>query len=66
MNVEMYIGVPGEPISSSRRRPRAIAALATAQHGLVARRQLLEMGFGPEAVKSMKRAGWLHGVHRGV
>jgi hypothetical protein len=40
--------------------------MASAQHGLVARRQLLAMGFGPEAIKSMKRAGWLHVVHRGV
>ena len=62
----MRVGVPTEPISSPRHRQRAIAALATAQHGLVARRQLLQMGFGPEAVKSMKRAGWLHVVHRGV
>src|SRR4051794_6102880 len=66
MKIEMRIGVPREPISSPRQRQRAIAALATAQHGLVARRQLLAMGFGPEAVKSMKRAGWLHVVHRGV
>jgi hypothetical protein len=45
---------------------RAIAELAERQHGVVARRQLVEIGFSPEAVKRRLRSGALHQLHRGV
>jgi len=47
-------------------RERQVLALADRQHGVVARRQLEEVGFGAEAIKSRLRGGRLHAVHRGV
>lgn len=47
-------------------RERRIAALADRQHGVVARRQLTELGLGSEAIKKRIRTGRLHGIHRGV
>lgn len=50
-----------------RSRPGgAVWALATSQHGVVARRQLLELGLSPKAVKHRIARGRLHLVHRGV
>ena len=51
-----------------RRRPgdREIAALATRQHGVVARRQLVAAAFGPSAIDSRIARGYLLPVHRGV
>lgn len=43
-----------------------IAELADTQHGVVARRQLLALGIGPEAIKVRLRAGRLHRIHAGV
>jgi very-short-patch-repair endonuclease len=43
----------------------AIAAIASAQHGVVARRQLLTLGLTHEAV-ARRRGTRLHVVHRGV
>jgi very-short-patch-repair endonuclease len=40
--------------------------LATAQHGVLSRRQLLELGWHAEAIKHRVRKGRLHTVHRGV
>jgi very-short-patch-repair endonuclease len=40
--------------------------LAARQHGVVARRQLLSLGFGEEAIKLRLGAGRLHMVHREV
>ena len=45
---------------------RRIADLARRQHGVVARRQLLTLEIGLEAVDHRLRAGKLHLVHRGV
>lgn len=45
---------------------RAIAQHAGRQHGVVTRRQLLELGLGPGAVDHRIRKAWLHVVHRGV
>jgi len=45
---------------------RRIADLADRQHGVVARRQLLEMGIGRDATKGRLAAGRLHRVHAGV
>ncbi|HEX5712888.1 MAG TPA: type IV toxin-antitoxin system AbiEi family antitoxin domain-containing protein [Solirubrobacterales bacterium] len=44
----------------------AIAGLAVRQHGVVARRQLLAMGVGEEAIDWRLRHGRLHALHRGV
>lgn len=43
-----------------------IAELATRQHGVVARRQLLALGIGAGAIARRLDAGWFHPLHRGV
>jgi hypothetical protein len=52
--------------SSARERDRAMARLAERQHGVVARRQLLELGFGRRAVTGRLQRGQLHEVFLGV
>jgi very-short-patch-repair endonuclease len=47
-------------------RDRALATLAGCQHGVVARRQLLDLGFTPRMVERRIESGRLHPVHRGV
>jgi hypothetical protein len=47
-------------------RERGLAELATRQHGVAARWQLAEMGFGEEAIGMMIAAGRLAALHRGV
>jgi hypothetical protein len=44
----------------------ALAALAARQHGVVAYRQLLELGFGRRAIQSRVARGRLHRVHLAV
>lgn len=44
----------------------AVAALAEKQYGVVTRKQLLEIGLSPAAIKRRLTGGWLHPVHRGV
>lgn len=44
----------------------AIATLATRQHGVVARRQLLELGLSAGGIERRVRLGRLHRLHRGV
>lgn len=51
---------------SSRRRSRSAWALARRQHSVVAHRQLLALGFSPQAVRHRLANGRLHRVHRGV
>jgi hypothetical protein len=53
-------------ISSSHRREHALAARATRNHGVVARRELLEIGFSSDQIERMRRSRRLHAVHRGV
>jgi very-short-patch-repair endonuclease len=43
-----------------------LGRLATAQHGVVARQQLLALGFSDGSVKRRVRGGRLHLLHRGV
>ena len=50
----------------ARRRDHDLAALASSQHGVVARRELLEMGFSRDQITQMRAARQLHDVHRGV
>ena len=45
---------------------RAIALLATHQHGIVERRQLIALGLSPAAIDHRVRAGRLIVLHRGV
>ena len=45
---------------------RAIADVAGRQHGVVARRQLLELGLSAEGVDVRRENGRLHVLHRGV
>jgi hypothetical protein len=44
----------------------ALAELATKQHGVVATRQLADLGYGRNAVAKAASVGRLHRVHRGV
>jgi very-short-patch-repair endonuclease len=43
-----------------------IAQLASQQHGVVAREQLLEAGVSGSSIKRMLASGWLRTCHRGV
>jgi hypothetical protein len=43
-----------------------IGEIAAKQHGVVARRQLVEAGLEPRAISRLLAAGWLHPLHRGV
>jgi len=62
----MQIGGDNRPQSSSQSRQRDLAAIAGAQHGVVARRQLLELGFSRDQIKRLRASQRLHVVHRGV
>jgi Transcriptional regulator, AbiEi antitoxin len=53
----------GQPPS---RRDAELARLAAEQHGVVALRQLPELGLSSSAVRSRVASGRLHRVHRGV
>jgi very-short-patch-repair endonuclease len=44
----------------------AIAAIAARQHGIVSRRQLLEVGLGESAITRRVEVGRLYRIHRGV
>jgi predicted transcriptional regulator of viral defense system len=43
-----------------------LAALASAQHGVVGSRQLLALGLSAQSIKRRVRRGRLHPIHRGV
>jgi hypothetical protein len=49
-----------------RRADEAIAMIAAAQHGVLSRAQLLDLGVGPDAIKHRVALGRLHRMHRGV
>ena len=50
---------------SSRALARGVSTLAEAQHGVVARFQLLELGLGPGSIRVQLDRAQLHPVHRG-
>ncbi len=52
--------------SGGARREQALAQLATRQHGVVGRRQLLALGFREEAIKLRLAAGRLSALHQEV
>ncbi len=56
----------GRRLSESAARERRLAELAGRQYGVVARWQLLELGFGDEAIRLRLHAGRLHPLHREV
>ena len=65
----LSLGVHMTPKAQTRptgRRERELSRLATRQRGVVARRQLLALGFGEEAIKLRLGAERLHAQHRGV
>ena len=49
-----------------RKIDKEVAAIAAAQHGVVAHRQLVELGLGLTAIQRRVEAGKLHRVHLGV
>jgi uncharacterized protein (DUF1697 family)/very-short-patch-repair endonuclease len=51
---------------SKRPNERWLGDVATAQHGVVTKRQLMDAGFSADAVNRRIGAGRLHPVHRGV
>jgi hypothetical protein len=53
-------------VGGGAKRERALAELATRQHGVVGRRQLLTLGFGDEAIKLRLEAGRLSALHEEV
>jgi very-short-patch-repair endonuclease len=52
--------------SSAREKERAMSEVARQQHGVVARRQLLELGFSRRAITGRIQRGQLHEVFLGV
>jgi hypothetical protein len=49
-----------------QRLQSSVWALAHEQHGVVTRAQLIELGYGHEAIRHRLRRGRLHPVRRGV
>ena len=66
MAIEVAVDVHSDRELQPRQVDRAIAVLAERQHGVVARRQLLEIGIGAGAIDLRVRRGRLHTIHRGV
>lgn len=47
-------------------RSRKAWRLAKSQHDVIARSQLLDLGFSPKAIKHRVSSGRLHPIHRGI
>ncbi|MFL5894549.1 MAG: type IV toxin-antitoxin system AbiEi family antitoxin domain-containing protein [Thermoleophilaceae bacterium] len=60
MRTESRLHSPGRPVDVQ------IAAIATRQHGVISRAQLLALGLSTQAIGRRIRAGRLHVVYRGV
>src|SRR5690348_9461279 len=52
--------------STDQKMADAAWALAAKQHGVVARRQLLELGLSAQSIQHRVTRGRLHRIHRGV
>jgi predicted transcriptional regulator of viral defense system len=52
--------------STPRHRSLALARVASRQHGVIAARQLLELGFSRSAIDRLVGGGRLHRLHAGV
>jgi very-short-patch-repair endonuclease len=59
VGVDRFLAICGTP-------DQKVVAIAEAQRGRVARRQLLAAGVTPSMIKTMLASGWLHPLHRGV
>jgi very-short-patch-repair endonuclease len=59
---EMHADSPARPLTSDR----ALADLATRQHGVISRRQLIDLGLQRGAIAHRVKQGRLHPIHRGV
>jgi hypothetical protein len=66
MEIEVHKSGDTRPVCASRQRHLALTDRATRQHGVVARRQLLAMGFSADQIKRMRASGRLLVVHPGV
>ena len=66
MQIETKILREYRGVSSSRDLQHALAAFADGQHGVVARRQLLKVGFSEDQVDRLRAARRLQNVHLGV
>src|SRR3954463_16436720 len=66
MAVEAHVGADMQTKRASRPVDGAIAALATRQHGVVSRAQLLDLGVGAGAIKHRVQLGRLQPLRRGV
>lgn len=64
--IEPRIGVGCRSDDGLTAPDRRVAELAGRQHGVVARRQLLDLGFGPRAIGSRLARGNFHLIHHGV
>jgi len=66
MDGECNIVGPGAPFSSIGQRRHALEVLATGQHGVVGRRQLLGLGCSVDEIRGMLESRRLVAIHRGV
>ncbi len=66
MTIETRKVLAERMLSASRDREQRLAERATLQHGVVARHQLLELGFSRAQIQRMRDAYRLHAVHHGV
>src|SRR4051794_4225246 len=63
---ERDVLVAGGPQRCVRLRQEALAELAAEHHGVVARHELVSLGFSDGEIKGMLGASRLHRTHRGV
>jgi predicted transcriptional regulator of viral defense system len=63
---EAHVGAALPTERAPRRADDAIAVVASRQHGVISRAQLVEFGLGPGAIKHRISLGRLHPLHRGV